>query len=871
MPLLERQAPLEILEQCAQDLRARQGRVVLVSGEAGLGKTSLLEHFASTRRGRERILWGRCDPLTTPSPLGPFQEIAAQTAGRFASLRQAANGSAVPLPGLLEDFKLAGPAIYVIEDLHWADEASLDAVKFLGRRIASLEAMLIATYRDDELHRHHALRHVLATLATGRDIRRIPLAALSVDAVRSLIPEGRFDADLVHRQTGGNPFVIAELLASGDPERVPRAVRDIVLQRAARLSTSGRSVLEAAAVIGSRVDARLLRRVVGEAADHADACIDLGLLRAEGETLVLRHELTRQAVLESIAPPRRAALHGQVLEALAATGTAAASLLAHHAEGAGDSPAVRTHAPAAARRASAMGAHRQAADQLARALRYTGPDRAGDRARLLGALAEECALLDRQEEAAEARREAVELWRELGDARREGDTLASLAWPLVRSGRNAEADACSRQAIAILERLGPGRELAGALRMQAHLRMLDRDKAAALAWGRKAIAMAQAVGDMETLASANLVVGASMLVADDARGRAFLDRSIALAREQGLDGIVALALVNIGSSYGEQYRFAEAERFLKEGVAYASERDLDHSLHYLLAWLALTQFYQGQWSEAADTAIEVLRSPDLAVVSRIMALVALGRVRARRGDPGVWEALDEALDLAQRTGTLQRLAPARAARAEAAWLGGDVERVRAEAQAVFDLATSHRHPWHAGEFAYWLGRAGDMVGSPRWVAQPYRHHLDGDWRKAAQAWSERFCPYEQARALAEGDEPACREALVLFDRLGARPAADLLRRHLRSNGSGPVPRGPRAATRSHSNGLTPRQAEIRVLLAEGLTNAAIARRMHISAKTVDHHVSAVLGKLGVSSRHEVGTPGPAPGGASQDRESGRPR
>ncbi|MET0429752.1 MAG: AAA family ATPase, partial [Microvirga sp.] len=234
MPLLERQMPLELLEQCAQDLRAGQGRVVLVSGEAGLGKTSLLEHFAAARRGRERILWGRCDPLATPSPLGPFQEIAAQTTGRFPSLRAAADGSAVSLPGLLQDFKQAGPAIYVIEDLHWADEASLDAVKFLGRRIASVEAVLIATYRDDELHRQHALRHVLATLATGRDVRRIPLTALSVDAVRSLVPEGVFDADLVHRQTGGNPFVIAELLASGDAERVPRAVRDIVLQRAAR-------------------------------------------------------------------------------------------------------------------------------------------------------------------------------------------------------------------------------------------------------------------------------------------------------------------------------------------------------------------------------------------------------------------------------------------------------------------------------------------------------------------------------------------------------------------------------------------------------------------------------------------------------------
>ena len=152
----------------------------------------------------------------------------------FPSLRKAADGAAVPLPGLLQESKRRtrdlpdrGPAL--------GRRGLSDAIKFLGRRIASLEAMLIVTYRDDELHRHHALRHVLAALATGRDVRRVPLTALSVDAVRSLIPKGSFDADLVHRQTGGNPFVIAELLASGNAERVPRAVRDIVLQRAARL------------------------------------------------------------------------------------------------------------------------------------------------------------------------------------------------------------------------------------------------------------------------------------------------------------------------------------------------------------------------------------------------------------------------------------------------------------------------------------------------------------------------------------------------------------------------------------------------------------------------------------------------------------
>jgi DNA-binding CsgD family transcriptional regulator len=234
-----------------------------------------------------------------------------------------------------------------------------------------------------------------------------------------------------------------------------------------------------------------------------------------------------------------------------------------------------------------------------------------------------------------------------------------------------------------------------------------------------------------------------------------------------------------------------------------------------------------------------------------MALVALGRLRGRRGDPGAWAVLDEALELASSTGTLQRLAPVRAARAEAAFLEGDKARVRIEAEAAWDLAIRHRHPWHAGEFAFWRNQAGAEVRHPPWIAPPYLLQLHGRWQEAAVAWAERGCPYERARALAVGDEAACREALALYDRVGARPAGDALRQQLRRDGFAHLSRGPRSVTRNNPFGLTPRQAEILSLLGEGFTNARIAHRLHISVKTVDHHVSAVLGKLGVSSRSDV--------------------
>lgn len=869
--LLERRSSLAVLEQCARDLRAGEGRIALVSGEAGLGKTSLVDHFASAQRGRDVILWGRCDPLFTPSPLAPFHDIAGQVGGSLSERLELGVGSRPILFSLVQELQRAGPAILVIEDLHWADEATLDVIKYLARRPSAAELLIVLTYRDDELALHHPLRSLLAVLATCRTVRRVPLGPLSLEAVRELIGDKRFDAGVVHQQTSGNPFLITELLASGKPDRVPEVVRDIVLQRAAGLSGAARNVLDAAAVIGPRADAPLLWRVVGEDAVQTDACISAGLLQVDGSTLALRHELTRQAVLDSIAPPRKAMLHGRVLQALLEHANADASLLAHHAEAAGNAEAVRVHAPVAARQARAVGSHRQAAEQFARALRHFGPQATQERALLLEAVAEEWALLDHQSKAVEARRGAVSIWRELGNPRKEGENLAALAWPLVRSGLNGQADESCARAVALLEPFGRSRELATALRMQAHLRMLDREKRSAIAWGRKAIAMAEAVGDPETLASANMVVGSAMLVADDERGRAYLDRSIALAEEHGFDGLVALAYLNIGSSYGEQYRFAGAEQFLREGLAYARERDLDHAGHYVSAWLALTYVYQGRWSEAADLASQVVQAPDLAVVSRIMALVALGRLRARRGDPGVWAVLDEALELAGRTGTLQRVAPVRAARSEAASLEGNRERAQAEAEAAWTLAIAHRHPWHAGEFAFWRAQAGSEISPPEWIARPYLLQLRGDWQGGAFAWAERGCPYEQARSLTAGDEAACREALAVFDRLGARPAAEALRQRLRTNGTAHVPRGPRSETRENPFGLTRRQAEILALLVEGHTNSRIARRLHISAKTVDHHVSAVLQKLGVSSRVEVtrfmSDPRPAvPRGIAKSRE-----
>jgi DNA-binding CsgD family transcriptional regulator len=234
-----------------------------------------------------------------------------------------------------------------------------------------------------------------------------------------------------------------------------------------------------------------------------------------------------------------------------------------------------------------------------------------------------------------------------------------------------------------------------------------------------------------------------------------------------------------------------------------------------------------------------------------MALLALARVRVRRGDPGADAALDQGLALTGPHNTLQRIAPLRAARAEAALARGDAGTAADEVAAALPLAVAHGHPWLIGELAYWGWCAGSLTEPPAGCAEPQALEIRGDWRAAAAAWQSLGCPYEQARALAGGDIASQRDALVMFSALGARPAAEAVRRRLGAAGVRDLPpraRGPRASTRGHAFGLTTRELEVLQLLCDGLRNAEIAARLHRSVRTVDHHLASVFAKLGVDSR-----------------------
>lgn len=397
MELVERDAVLREIEALLGGVARGSGHTVFVAGEAGIGKTSLLKVLAE-RRGDALLWWGACDALQTPHPLAPLLDIArASEVGFRALLGADADRGALFEAVLTELQRCRKPVLVVIEDVHWADAATLDLIKFLGRRIDRAPALLVTSYRDDELTPAHPLRRLLgelpASLITRIDLQRLTPQAVDLLARRALrSPAG------IHAVTQGNPFFVSELLRLG-MDAVPRSVQDLVLARYARLSPGAQALVRLASVVPARIERWLVERLLGADVERIEECLNSGLLMPAGSAaLGFRHELARVAVESSLSEPVAQALHASVLQALEQPGAAPVPMArrVHHATRAGDHAAVLRTAPEAARQAEARGAHREAAAHWRTALDHARDQVVADsdRAAWLDACARECQAID---------------------------------------------------------------------------------------------------------------------------------------------------------------------------------------------------------------------------------------------------------------------------------------------------------------------------------------------------------------------------------------------------------------------------------------------------------------------------------------------
>ena len=849
--LLEREDASAVLAEAFAEARRGEGRLVFVSGEAGIGKTALVRAFCASA-APERLLIGACDGLRTPRPLGPFVDIAAAVGDRLGEA--VASGQPVHdvFDAFIEELRSTRGAVVLLDDVHRADEATLDVLGRLGRRVESLGALVLVTYRGDELTRTHPLRLVLGDLATVPGVVRLQLEPLSREAVAQLASPHGVDAVELHAKTGGNPFFVTEALAGGSSE-VPATVRDAVLARTARLGTLARDVLDAAAIVPERAELWLLEAIAPEAIDALDECLASGVLRTEEQAVAFRHELARMAVEESISPRRRAGLHRAALSILREPprGQRDLTRLAHHAEAADDTAAVLEFAPAAAASAAAVGAHREAAAHYARALRYGEKLPPRERAELLERHSFECFLTDQPEHAIGALEQALECWRAVDDARREGLALHALMRRRWCASDTAGAEAACAAAIEVLERLGPSPDLAkvyaGASSLALNLEKADD----AFAWGERAFALIDPSGDPETFAYQLNNTGTMRLLLGRPDGRDELERGLAIAAAEGMHDEAGRGYIHLAWVAARTRDSALLDR-LAEGIEYCTEHGLELWRLEVIAYRTRAQLDRGRWSEAAECATHILRQTYRSPLPRLLASTVLATVRARRGDPDVEPLLSEARAIASGKYDLQHLAPAAIAATEVAALAGRGDVAAGVSDAVLALAEERNAAWIAGELAFWRRRAGIEEPAPSIAADPFAVHLAGDWARAAELWEALGCPYEAALARADADDPeSLRRALDTLLELGSGPAHALVARRLRERGERGVARGPRPSTRANPGGLTARQLDVLRLVAQGLRNAEIAQELVLSERTVDHHVTAILQKLGARSRTDA--------------------
>ena len=846
MEMLERDAALVEMQQCLAQADAGHGVVLLLSGEAGIGKTSLLSYFLADCRAR--VLLGRCDGVATPRPLAPIFDL--NEPALTSLLREQAPRDLLFRAMLDRLTSSHATSILAIEDAHWADEATLDLLRYLGRRIAERRTLLILTFRDDDVGARHPLRRLLGDLATGQPMRHVDLAPLSLAAVRSLARGSGLDAGTLHAHTGGNPFFVTEVLAT--PGAVPPRVSDAVLARASRLSPPAWDLLSAAAVIGSPVDPKLLLAVATPEPEDLQDCLEHGLLVQNQQELSFRHELARQAMADALSPWRRQALHRQVLRALETRPAAMRDpgRLAYHAEEAGDPEAVLRYAPLAAERAVRMRAYREAAQHYERALRFAEKVNPATRAALLIAHAAASYYTAQIDAALASSQAAIAIWEAAGNTREVGAARAHLAGILWADGKIAAAQHEIQTAVSLLEAHPAGPDLAAAYGAWARLAGSELASTEATRLATRALALAMASGADATRLDAELTLGEAAIIQGSlAAGEARLQHAIAEASAAGLAEIAVRGYLCLAHAFAHHGRQQQAVAHARAGLRYAQEHDLGLAERHLEIQVAQCQLQSGEWDAALHLATRVLEAQQAAPASRFVAQIVAGLIMVRRGQARGVALLEEARALATASGSPVYLAPWLAARAEAAVLRKQ-DTAPWAAEIAETLARSTNPV--ASSLAYWGWVCGANVPACPDPASPYCLQIAGEWRAATAAWAHQGAPYEAARAAAEGnDEAALRTALATCETLEARPLAAQLRRKLRARGAQNISRGPQAATRRNPAGLTRREREVLHVLMAGATSPEIARHLHLSPRTVENHISAICTKLGVSNRADA--------------------
>lgn len=849
MGLLERETELSLLEDALTGAIAGQGSAMLIHGEAGIGKSSFIRSFSTIARGRARFLIGSCDDLLTPRTLGPFRDMARDVGDSFATALLGGDTDRDAILAAIRD-ELAQPAtVMIVEDAHWADDATLDVARYFGRRMTDLPSPFVLTYRDDDVQDDHPLAKVLGVF-THPDVHRLGLRPLSRQAVGKLCSRPGMDADALLDATGGNPFFITEVLASPQVE-VPATVRDAVLARVGELPEPTQKALGLLSTVPGQAERSLVERLLGNEINSLEQAERRRVLTADSDRIWFRHELARRAIEQTLPPTARVACNRRVLEALGHQGHVELSRLVHHASEANEPEAVIKHGLAAAREAAAAGAHHAANSHYERVLSTSGNLSEAERATVIEESAWILYHLYRFDQAAARAREAVTSRERLGDQSALAQALTTLSRTLYMINDPGGSEEAVTRAVELLAPLGDTPALADAYSYLAAIQKLTDRPDDAIEHAKRAIEIGEGTGRQDIVADSLNYLGCALIDSGDPGGIQHLRRSVAIARaihhheyeQRGYTNLVE-SLYRIGS-------LGELDDSIERGLAHAREYDFPSHEYNLEAHRCMLATLRGHWEEA-ETGLRKLKQVEDAGVLASFGLSALGRLLARKGDADARDILERAWQSAARTNSVQSIALAGIALVEWAWLNGEPDTAWEFAEVPLDRTGIVGAERYRGELLRILVRCGHPNQSFDGCPREYELGIKGQWREAADLWGCIGAPYERALELADSRRPAeMLKALAVLEQLGAGPAAKLVRTELKNIGVTNVPRLLKPRRQANPAGLTDRQVEVLALVTEGLTNAEIADRLVVSVRTVDHHVSAILRGLEVGTRREA--------------------
>jgi len=848
--LLERAPQLKLLADVLAGVGSSNGRVVLIRGEAGIGKTALVSEFLEIHRDQAHVLAGSCDDLSTPQPLGPFWDMARLEERSLLGLLDGGDTRSVLLAIMDLLARSLRPTILFIEDTQWADEATLDAIQYLGRRIDETHGLLILTYRDSAVDVGHPLRAVIGVLQPSTVIR-IQLAGLSADAIAQLADGSEADVDQLMLLTNGNPLFVTEVLRAGSG--IPSSIKDSVLGRVAKLSSSAREAIELISVIPGEGEKEIVDVILENRRERLKEAERQGLVLVGETTVGFRHELTRRAVESSLTPERRGHLNRRVLGALTAfPELGGAARLAHHAREAGDITAIVTHSPPAAREARAVEGHREAVSHFRTLAPYLDLIPLEDRGALLEEWADSEHYVDNYHDALGILERAIEGYRAIGDDEALVRTLLSAVEVAQPVSPASEPERFLEQAMTILEPLPEGPSLAQAVNLKAWLAMMSGHLREASNTADGAVELARKTGADLTLIHAMSIKGLSLYRMGDEKGKGLLLEARALAEAGGHQFQEARATYNLAGAALRQGELGLAEEGFGHLTDIATRSKIPIFEIPLRAFSAELALAKGEFDLAESEATEGTLAT--AYASSIWASEldwVLGTLQTRRGRPEALGTLERARASVAEVDDLCFNSLVAAALVENMWLTGAFEPDRLRNfKEILDETVRLEHVWNAGRLAIWLWKLGEISEVPDGIPEPFRLIMAGDPLKAAQLWKQLGYPYEHAIALSHGETPDRLGALEILETLGATAVAAKLRGELRADGVF-IPRGRAHATRRHPMGLTAREDEVLALLAEGLSNGEIADRLFVSPRTVEHHVAAVMRKLNAPSREEA--------------------